>query len=81
MCLVSIPLDNDVSNQQDATIFVYWSFIDLLEFALHVSADKLARLFHLNLVTGHQQYRDIVPKLYIQSKVLLKMGEFVAWNM
>ena len=32
-----------------------------------------------NLVTGrHQLY---VPKLYIQSNVVLKMGEFVARNM
>jgi len=37
--------------------------------------------FHLNLVTGRQQYRCIVSKLYIQPKVLLKTGEFVAQNM
>ena len=34
--------------------------------------------FHLKLVAGRQQYRCIVPKLYIQSKVPLKIGEFVA---
>jgi len=36
--------NNDVSNQQIATIFFYWSFIDLFESALHVSGDKLAHL-------------------------------------
>jgi len=33
------------------------------------------------LVTGRHRYRCIVPKLYIQSKVLQKMDEFVAGNM
>jgi len=42
-------------------------FIDLFESALHDSGDKLAH---------QQQYRCIVPNLYVQSKVLLKMGEF-----
>jgi len=48
-----------------------FSFIDLF----------IELQFHLNLVTGRQQYRCIVPTLYIQSRVLLKMGEFVARNM
>jgi hypothetical protein len=41
---------------------------------------KKQKMFHLNLVTGRQQYRCIVPKLCIESKVLLNMGEFVARN-
>ena len=36
---------------------------------------------HLSLVTGRQQYRCTVPELYDKSKVLLKIGEFVARNM
>jgi len=89
--------------QQDATIFAYWSFFDLFESAVHVSGDKLAHLQeHFfdciysflynapillptgdNFATGRQQYRCIVPKLYIRTvkKVLLKMGEFVVRNM
>jgi len=42
---------------------------------LLLTGDKVE--MELSLVTGRQQYRCIVPKLYIQSKVLLKMGEFV----
>jgi len=38
------------------------------------------KMFHLNIVTGRQQCRCIVPKLYIESKVLLNMGDFVARN-
>jgi hypothetical protein len=49
-------------------------FIDLFKSAL------MELQFRLNLVTGWQQYQCIVPKLYIQSKVILKMGEFVARN-
>jgi len=45
-------------------------FVHLFEFAQ----------FHLNLVTGRPQRRCIV-ELYIQSEVLLKMGEFVSRNM
>ena len=46
-----------------------------------VTSDKVEMERHLNLVTGRQQYWCVVPKLHIQSKVFLKMGEFVAWNM
>jgi len=55
-------------------------YIDLFESALHVSGDKLTHLqehFWLYI----QLYRCIVQKLYIQWKVLLKMGEFVTRNM
>jgi len=69
----------------------YWFFIDLYEFTLHVSGDKLARLqehfwlFHvlifllmyLNLL---YMFRAKAVYMYSQ-KVLLKMGEFVARNM
>jgi len=72
-------------------------FIDLFAWALYVSGDKLPRLqehFLLYirlwynaptlLATGdkvEQQHLCIVLKLYTQSKVLLKMGEFFARNM
>jgi len=72
-------------------------FIDLFGSALNVSGDKLYHLQeHFSLYiqlwykalillpTGdkfRQQYRCIVPELYIQSKVFLMMGEFVARNM
>jgi len=38
---------------------------------------------YLKLLNGRHKYRCIVQyqKLYIQSKVLLRMGEFVARNM
>ena len=88
--------DNDVSNQQYATIFVYWSFYSSIWicstcfgrqirpssgalFDCIYSFGTMHRYccrpvtrfrwnFHLNLVTGRQQYRCIIPKLYIQSK-------------
>ena len=64
-------------------------FIDLFESALHVSGDKIAHHqehFRLYIQVWYnapilQQYRCIVPNVYIQSKVLLMMGEFVARNM
>ena len=37
--------------------------------------------FHLNRGTSRQQCRCILPKLYIQSKKFLRMGELVAGNM
>jgi len=71
-----------------------FSFIDLFESTLHVSGDRLAHLqehfftvytalvqctdIAADRVTGRLQYQSIVRRLYIQSKVLLKMGEFVA---
>ena len=58
------PGNNDVSNQQDATNSVYWSF----KSALHVSGDKLA----------HPQ-EHFIYCIYSQ-KVLLRMGKFVTQN-
>ena len=37
-------LNNDVSSQQDSTIFVYWYFYWSIESALHVSGEKLSHL-------------------------------------
>ena len=42
-------------------------FVDLFKSALHVSGDKLAH-------PHEQQYRCIVPKLYIQSKTAHEDG-------
>jgi len=71
--------------------------IGLFESALYVSGDKLPHLqeqFLLYIKLWYnaptllptvdkveQQYRCIVPNLYMESKMLLKMGEFVARNM
>jgi len=90
--------NDDVSNQQDAIIFVYWSFYwsiwicstcfgrqtrpspgaILTYIRLWYNApislptgDKVQIemiRFHLNPVTGRQQYRCIVPKPYISQK-------------
>jgi len=63
--------------------------IDLFESAVHVLGEKLAHHqehFWLYIQLWYNapillQYQCIVPKLYIRSKVLLMMGEFVARNM
>jgi len=66
-------------------------FIDLFKSDVHVSGDKLAHLQeHFwynapillpNLSPVGSNIGALYQKLYIQSKVLLKMGEFVARNM
>ena len=78
---------NDVSNQQDATIF---SFINLFNSALYVSGDKFTRP-HEHFLTVYTAFGAIhlsaavsvhCTNSYIYSqKVLLRMGEFVARNM
>jgi len=51
----------------------------LIEFT---SLVEIELKFHLNRGTGRQQCRCIVPKVvYRITKVLLRMGEFVARNM
>jgi len=63
--------------QQFSFIHLY---TDLFESALHVSGNKLAHLQeHFSLYI--QLLYNAPIKLYIQSKVLLKMGELVARNM
>jgi len=66
-------------------------FIDLFKSAVHVSCDKLAHpQEHVLTAFGTIHCTDIAAdrcivlyqKLYIYSqKVLLRMGEFFAWNM
>jgi len=60
----------------------FWLYIQLWYNApILLLTDEVEMELHLNLVTGRQQYWCIVTKLYIQSKVLLKMGQFVTRNM
>jgi len=83
----SVSSDNDVNNQQDATIF---SFINLFNPAVHVSGDKFAhpQEHFLTVCTAigtiHRSAAVSVhcTKSCIYSqKVLLRMGEFFARNM
>jgi hypothetical protein len=62
-----VPLYNDVSKQQDAKHF---SFINLFK------SDDRCQVAPVGSSVG-----ALYQNLYVKSKVLLRMGEFVARNM
>ena len=86
---------DDVSNQQDATNSVYWSFYWSIWICstcfgrqTRPSSGALLTVYTAFGTMYRYCYRPVgsnidtlYQKLYIQSKMLLKMGKFVARNM
>jgi hypothetical protein len=60
----------------DCIYSIWYNALTLL-----TTSDTVGMELILNCVTGRQQCWCIVPKAYVQSEVLLRIGEFVAQNM